>query len=129
MDKIVAAAGTGGLPPHAGGKKDKSKQGGKNKTHPKSDEPKCGYCGKKGHLGMNCYINPKSDNYTGKETTARTMVRNASYLVRSGRKSRRLNSIVTTQITSKITKPTTETKYPNEMLHSSRGGEKAPTHH
>jgi hypothetical protein len=65
MDKIVAAAGTGGLPPHAGGKKDKSKLGGKKKTNQKSDGPDCGYCGKKGHLGINCYINPKSDNYSG----------------------------------------------------------------
>ena len=42
-------------------------KGGKKLNNPGSavNNEICGYCGKKGHLGINYYSNPKSNKYSG----------------------------------------------------------------
>ena len=68
LDKIASGVVGGHIPRDAGGKNDKSKNKGGKKPNNPSNAIVCGYCGKKGHLGIDCFSNPKSSKYSGGST-------------------------------------------------------------
>ena len=65
IDKIVAGTGNGSGTHAKDPKKDKTKKKPGSQMKNPHKEERCGYCGKQGHLGINCFSNPKSNNYKG----------------------------------------------------------------